>query len=190
MQTSLYRRLLPRSSAADPSRVTSDPVRYLSLPDDFSEGVILLVKPPCGSSARRDLKRGFVSSHRPAVRRNAVGQIIRAGRGSVREVSAYSCPERAPEAARRRNVRRPIRYRLKMAFDRISRCFRKACKPPLSPRLLPASCHPTCVSNSVGRVRTSKSFSRHAALFSPSVLTRPLASPSARLQLAGAYLSC
>ena len=130
MQTSLYRRLLPRSSAADPSRVTSDPVRYLSLPDDFSEGVILLVKPPCGSSARRDLKRGFVSSHRPAVRRNAVGQIIRAGRGSVREVSAYSCPERAPEAARRRNVRRPIRYRLKMAFDRISRCFRKACNPP------------------------------------------------------------
>jgi hypothetical protein len=36
----------------------------------------LPAKSPCGVSARRDLKRGFVSSHRPAVRRNAVGKSI------------------------------------------------------------------------------------------------------------------
>jgi hypothetical protein len=46
----------------------------LTLPDDFSERVMFSAKPPGGFSARRDLKRGFVFSHRPAVRRNAAGK--------------------------------------------------------------------------------------------------------------------
>jgi len=47
-QTSWNRRLLRRSSAAGPSRVTSDPVRYLSLSNDFSDGVRFPEKPPRG----------------------------------------------------------------------------------------------------------------------------------------------
>jgi hypothetical protein len=46
----------------------------LTLPDDFSERVMFSAKSPGGFSARRDLKRGFVFSHRPAVRRNAAGK--------------------------------------------------------------------------------------------------------------------
>jgi hypothetical protein len=100
---------------------------------------------------------------------------------SVREVSAYSTvyPELGQEAARRRNLRRPMGFRLKRALDQKARWFRKACNLPASPRLPAASCHLTCVSNSVGRVQTAKSFSRYAASLSPSVSTCPRASPSA-----------
>jgi hypothetical protein len=48
----------------------------LSLPDDFSKGVILVVKSPRELAARHDLKRGFVFSRRPAARQNAARQSI------------------------------------------------------------------------------------------------------------------
>ena len=58
-QTSSYRRLRPHSSATVPSRATSDPVPYLSLPENFSERVMVFAKSPGGSPcrfpARRDL---------------------------------------------------------------------------------------------------------------------------------------
>ena len=133
-----------------------------------------------------------VFSHGPAVRRKCRGADQRFEVRSFREVSAYStvCPELARGAVHWRRLRRPIRHHLKMALVRISRRFRKACNLPLSPRLPTASCHLTCVSNSADHVRTLKSFSRHAASFNPSVLTRPLLRLRRAPRVAGAYLSC
>jgi len=89
------------------------------------------VKSPCGFSARRDLKRGFVSSHRLAARQKP--KLDQPGwKRSVREVSAYSTlyRELVWGAAHRRRLRRPIWYRLKMPFDLISRCLRKTYNLP------------------------------------------------------------
>ena len=48
MQTSSYRRPRRHSSATAPSHVTSDPVPYLSLPENFSERVMVFYELPDG----------------------------------------------------------------------------------------------------------------------------------------------
>jgi len=48
----------------------------LSLPEDFSERVMLPSEIAVRCSAQRDVKRGFISSQRLAVRQKRRGQII------------------------------------------------------------------------------------------------------------------
>lgn len=75
MRTSSYRRLLRRSSAADPSRATNDPVPCLTLPDDFSARDNLWGDELAAQEFRAaDLERNS-SRHRSPVRRNAPRQI-------------------------------------------------------------------------------------------------------------------
>jgi len=100
--------------------VTSDPVPYLSLPDDFSKKSNI-----AGEAAARVFSRGVTSSETsaPAIDK-PLGETPRVSQSgwkrSVREVSAYStvCPEFASEAAHRR---RQIRQRSKTDFDGIPR---------------------------------------------------------------------
>jgi hypothetical protein len=146
-----------------------------------------------GETAAQGSPRGATSSkassfrHRPAVRRNAVGQII-GWKEKLREVSAYSTvgPEFAWEAARRRQ---PIRHRLKMDCDRIARSFRKACNLPLSPWLPATSCSfYVCFkfSHDAWNLRTSSCYVAHLSpSFQPAHVLRLW-----RVRLAGAYLSC
>ena len=128
-----------------------------------------------------DLKRGFVSRHRPAVRRERRGQIT----GWKREASARSArTRRSVRSSRGRpRTRSGIEYGIvgKWNLDRLPRCFRKAYNLPLSPRLPTASCHFKRVSNSVGNVRNLNIVqSRYAAAhLSPSAFN-----PSGDLLLA------
>jgi hypothetical protein len=85
----------------------------------------------------------------------------------LREVSAYSTgqSELGLGAAGSRRQRGKVN-RLRWTIRQMPRRFRKACNLPVSPRLLTASCHPTCVQNN--RVR---SFGRNARQFVQPVQT-------------------
>ena len=85
----------------------------------------------------------------------------------LREVSAYSTlrSELGLGAAGSRRQREKVN-RLRWTIRQMPRRFRKACNLPVSPRLLTASCHPTCVQNN--RVRL---FGRNARQFVQPVQT-------------------
>ena len=97
--------------------------------------------------------------------RSATSTVVRSAMAEsekpLREVSAYSTGQSGLGlgAAGSRRQREKVN-RLRWTIRQMPRRFRKACNLPVSPRLLTASCHPTCVQNN--RVRL---FGRNARQF-------------------------